>query len=223
VSRFIYLAMAVSAILGYSGTAAGMGGSTSVEGQLDALTDAVCVQAVIFNNQHQQWGRSTPKVCRDAQHIVFVSSATYSAPGDAGDAAAKCNQLDADADLPGIYAAWITGESRPDINPPAFFFTLSFGPYVLVDGTVVANNSDDLTDGILAAPISVNEKGESTSVEVWTNVAVDGTRPTKPHAEIFTIYLYDQLVPLPRIESLQGGAGFSSGAISTIEYLDAPR
>jgi hypothetical protein len=52
----------------------------------------------------------------------------------------------------------------------------SLGPYVLVDGTIVANDWSDLTDGALAAPINLNEKGEFTSVDVWTNAAADGTR-----------------------------------------------
>ena len=72
--RLIYLAMAVSAALGYSGSAAGMAGPTQIETKLDALTDAVCVQAVVANDRNQRWGEATPKACREAQHIVYVSS-----------------------------------------------------------------------------------------------------------------------------------------------------
>ncbi len=125
--RFIYLAMAVSAVLGYSGSAAGMAGSTSIEEKLDALTDAVCAQAVLSNEPHRL-GFIAPKTCREAAHVVFVSSATFSAPGVTGDAAAKCNQLAADVGLPGIYKAWITGDTLPDRSPPAFWFARSFGP-----------------------------------------------------------------------------------------------
>jgi hypothetical protein len=93
----------------------------------------------------------------------------------------------ADAGLPGIYRAWTIGEDSPDMDK---LFTRSLGPYVLVNGTVVANNWDDLTDGTLAAPINLNEKGELTSLEVWTNVAVDGTQlnsTAQTHATAFKV------------------------------------
>ena len=153
-----------------------MAGSTAIEEKLDALMDAVCVQAILMEESRRS-GFIAPKACRERPHIVFVSSETFTGNVQvAGDADGKCNRLAENAGLPGIYKAWITGERSPDSNPPAFRFARAFGPYLLVDGTLIANDWDDLTDGTLAAPIDLNEKGESTSVEVWTNVSVDGTR-----------------------------------------------
>ena len=94
----------------------------------------------------------------------------------------RCHELAANAGLPGFYRAWLTGEQSPDLNPPAFRFVHSFGPYVLVDGTVVADNFQDLIDGALLSPINPNELGVATSVEVWTNVATDGTRVESTNA-----------------------------------------
>ena len=62
-------------------------------------------------------------------------------------------------------------------------FTRSFGPYVLVDGTVVADDFQHLISSALLAPINLNERGEETSVEVWTNVATDGTEAEFANAD----------------------------------------
>ena len=159
----------------YQATAASP--AKQLEEKVDALRDIVCVQAVVFNDKNGRLGVTTPKACREAAHIVFVSSQAFNGNlGTLTDADPICNLLAANAGLPGIYKTWVTGETNPDTRPPAFRFSRSFGPYVLVDGTIVANDWDDLTDGSLAAPINLNEKGEITSVEVWTGVAVDGTR-----------------------------------------------
>ena len=69
------------------------------EAKIDALTDAVCVQAVLFDDKNGRRGRTTPKVCREAPHTVFVSSTTFAAPKVRGDADAKCELLAADAGL----------------------------------------------------------------------------------------------------------------------------
>ena len=152
------------------------------DAQIEALTQALC-----FHIQESNVGSGgglgarhpiTAKTCRDAPHIAFVSSESLSGAAIDGVRRAnrKCQELAANAGLPGFYRAWLTGEQSPDTNPPAFRFVHSFGPYVLVDGTVVADDFQGLTSGALLAPINLDENGDVAAVEVWTNVATDGTR-----------------------------------------------
>jgi len=106
--------------------------------------------------------------------LVFLTSAAYD--GDLGGlsgADAKCNALAVDAGLLGIYKAWLSDSTAS----PSTRFTRSDLPYTRVDGTVVANDWADLTDGMLAAPISVTETGATigASEYVWTDSDEDGT------------------------------------------------
>ena len=52
-------------------------------------------------------------------------------------------------------------------------------PYQLINGTVIASNMTDLLNGTLAAPILIDESGNTKvgSFEVWTATAADGTNP----------------------------------------------
>jgi hypothetical protein len=105
--------------------------------------------------------------------IVFVTSTAST--GDLGGVAGAdqiCNDLAAAADLPGKYLAWISTNSG---DAPASRFTRKTGPYMLVDGTIIANNWDDLTDGTLSAPIDIDENGDLVARDVFTNVQTDGT------------------------------------------------
>ena len=87
----------------------------------------------------------------------------------------NCNKAAVAAGLPGIYRAWVAGISD-SVPPPDPAFYQSVGPYVRVDGTEVANDWSDLVDGSLSAAINVDENGDFNPVEVWTNVAPDGSR-----------------------------------------------
>ena len=70
----------------------------------------------------------------------------------------------------GVYRAWLS-----DSSVDAIFRLPAFDPYVLVDGTVVANHSSDLTDGTLQNPIDRDESGNPLSgVEVWTGTQENG-------------------------------------------------
>lgn len=79
------------------------------------------------------------------------------------------------APLPGTYKAWLATQAAS----PATRFVQSTGPYRLVNGTTIANNWADLTDGSLAAPIDITEHGTAFSDQftnwAWTNVATNGT------------------------------------------------
>lgn len=66
-----------------------------------------------------------------------------------------CQTLAAAAGLPGTYLAWL---STPDASP-ATRFTRSTISYILVDGSAIATNWTDLTDGSLTRPINLTEQG----------------------------------------------------------------
>jgi hypothetical protein len=114
--------------------------------------------------------------------LAFTTSTTHN--GDLGGligADAICQDLadNAPTPLPGSYKAWIStgtgvGES------PATRFRRSGQGYVRIDGVVVANSWDDLTDGTIDNPIFAMEDGSpvpppSGNVPIWTNTAADGT------------------------------------------------
>jgi hypothetical protein len=54
-------------------------------------------------------------------------------------------------------------------------------PYQTIDGTVVANNLADLTDGTLAAPINIDQAGNEVTneLEVWSATGADGKYSTQ--------------------------------------------
>jgi hypothetical protein len=85
------------------------------------------------------------------------------------------------AGLTGVYKAWLS-DSNP-ANSPASRFTHSTGPYVRVDGTIVAQDWTDLTDGSILDEIVIAADGTNMHwtdpdglEHVWTNTRVDGTR-----------------------------------------------
>jgi hypothetical protein len=76
------------------------------------------------------------------------------------------------AGLPGTYQAWLSDST----GSPNTRFVRSTGPYRLVNGHTIAANFADLTDGILAAPISVTETlgGVGGGATTWTHTKLDG-------------------------------------------------
>ncbi len=110
---------------------------------------------------------------------VFISSATYSGNlGGLAGADAKCNTEAAQAGLSGSYMAWVSNNE----GSPSTRFVQSNSAYVLVNGTVVANNWADLTDGVISAPINVTAIGQSLgSAQSWSNTTVvGGTKYANP-------------------------------------------
>jgi hypothetical protein len=104
--------------------------------------------------------------------LVFVTSAELS--GDLGGldgADAVCQQLAQANSLPGTYRAWLSDET----GSPSTRFVQSSGPYVLRNGTVVANTWADLTDGPLLAPIEITEEHSAVvGGRTWSNTERDG-------------------------------------------------
>ncbi len=90
-----------------------------------------------------------------------------------------CQNSAAAAGLTGTYMAWLSSGSITS-GPSTRFTTKSSRPYRLVDGTAIALNWFDLTDGSLMNPINRDEFGDPVNYpvnsEVWTNTATDGTR-----------------------------------------------
>lgn len=95
-----------------------------------------------------------------------------------------CNTRAQAANLPGNYMAWISTNANNVPLTPASRFMHSVVPYVMVDGTKVADNWNDLTDGSLDHGISLTEFGQPTPETgltcddarvVRTGTAPDGT------------------------------------------------
>jgi hypothetical protein len=138
----------------------------ALQEQVDALTDAVCLIA-------DAQGLTPPSVCR-SYRIVFLSSEEYTGNlGGLEGADQICTDLALEAGLVGNFKAWL---ARGTDENPASRFVRSAEPYVLVDGTQIALDWDDLTDGEILAPINVDENGAHHSLDlVWTSAAADGT------------------------------------------------
>jgi Protein of unknown function (DUF1554) len=106
---------------------------------------------------------------------VFVTSTTYTGNlGGLAGADAKCQERATAAGLSGTFKAWLsaagTGNSAAERLTPATV------PYVRVDGAQVAANFTDLVDGLLAAPISLDEFGAPFVLNtVWTGTRPDGS------------------------------------------------
>ena len=108
--------------------------------------------------------------------LVFLSSSQHNGNlGGLAGADATCRNLAAAAGLPraNFFLAWLSDGST---SPATRFPTRSTGPYRLVNGTTIANDWSDLTDGTLAAPINVTEAGVAVgTAAVWTHTRTDGT------------------------------------------------
>jgi hypothetical protein len=120
----------------------------------------------------------------NSRRVVFVSSSdqngafTGLAQGDA-----KCQSLAAGANLAGTYSAWLsTGPVGAAAAGIKAIDRIGNGPYVRVDGTVVAVDKPDLTDGALGTsrtspvPINVTEWNQTraTNTPVWTGTSAAG-------------------------------------------------
>ena len=62
------------------------------------------------------------------------------------------------AGLSGTFKAWISGGSYSS-SPASRFTRSTVLPYVRIDGAVVANDWNDLTDGTIQNPINIDEFG----------------------------------------------------------------
>jgi len=117
--------------------------------------------------------------------LVFASSGSYTgdlvteaenmglgpANGlEAGDMI--CQKMAEDAGLEGTYMAWLSDSG----NSPSTRFNQSSAAYLLVTGTKVADDWDDLVDGSIDAAISKDATGANgANSNHWTGTLADGT------------------------------------------------
>jgi hypothetical protein len=112
--------------------------------------------------------------------IVFATSLTYNgALGGLMGADLKCqNHVTMGCLPPGNYMAWLSTQQ----DTPSSRFTQSNIPYRRVDGALVANNWNDLTDGSIGVAISLDEKGNPAPLSnipsgCMQDLAYSGTTP----------------------------------------------
>ena len=109
-------------------------------------------------------------------NTVFVTSTSYNGNlGGVNGADMKCQASAEDAGLPNSqnYLAWLASN---EINDPESRFIHSDNPYVLINGTKIADNWDDLVDEELYAAINVDEYGNTVDdYFVWANVDLYGS------------------------------------------------
>lgn len=118
--------------------------------------------------------------------LVFLTSTGHTgALGGLAGADAICQARATAAGRPGTYRAWLSDTT----GSPSTRFTQSAGPYVLVNGTTIANNWADLTDGTLAAPINVTELGTVVGppIAVFTGTRPNGTADPFDHCQNWTM------------------------------------
>ena len=119
---------------------------------------------------------NTVQAADSNERAVFVTKASFKSDmGGLTGADAKCQ---AEADDPasivpsGTYLPWLSdGTDSPDTR-----FTKSSHPYVLADGTKIAENYTDLTDGSILNTINLDATGQSVGhKQFWTGSNADGT------------------------------------------------
>jgi hypothetical protein len=110
-----------------------------------------------------------------AHKKVFVTKASYTGNlGGTAGADAKCQTAASNAGLSGTYMAWISAKTAASA-PAMRFTTKATVPYRLVDGTRIADDWTDLTDGSLLTGIILDEDGDVVSSEdVATNTTTAG-------------------------------------------------
>jgi hypothetical protein len=119
--------------------------------------------------------------CGQNPKTVFVTSTMYKggALGGLAGADAKCQARATAAGLIGTYKAWLSDFT----GSPATRFPQDVGPYMLVNGSIVANNWGSLTSGSLRHALDITELGGAaptttsticTGSVVWTDTDING-------------------------------------------------
>jgi len=105
--------------------------------------------------------------------LVFITSITYDGNlGGLTGADSKCQARASAAGLSGTFKAWVSDSSE---SPSSRFNKYLLSKYALVDGTVIADNWNDLIDGTIQNKINKSENGNIFNSLVWTNTKTDGT------------------------------------------------
>jgi len=102
---------------------------------------------------------------------VFITDTPQNANfGGIAGADALCADQATAAGLEGEFKAWLSTISSAVSDR----VTYASGPYLLVDGTRVANDWDDLVDGSILAPVNLDANGTLQVGEVWTGTLATG-------------------------------------------------
>jgi hypothetical protein len=130
----------------------------------DLIAGNICNGTTIFGIT----GTLTPSIIKK----IFLTSAGWG--GDLGGLAgadSKCQTLANTAGLPGTFKAWLSDAGQS----PSTRFAKGCFSYQLVDGTIIANDWTDLTDGTLQGQINKDELGNLiTGQTVWSNTLASG-------------------------------------------------
>ena len=152
------------------------------------------------------------------EKTVFITSSTFK--GNLGGLAGADDKCQAEADGPasivpsGTYLAWLSdGTDSPDTR-----FTKSAHPYMLPDGTKIAENYTDLTDGSILHAINIDSTGKALGVQpFWTGTKADGT--TAPISVTCTGWKD----PLPYHKGMHGQTHLTNPSWSTMHSNDSCR
>lgn len=144
------------------------------------------------------------------KRFFVTSTSTNGNMGGLAGADAICAARALAGGLSGTYKAWlsdssVSAASRLNHSPVA---------YRLVDGTMIANDWEDLTDGSLDAPPNVDEFGHSTgSVTIWTGTNGEGAA-FAPHS------CADWTSPSSDVIGVFGFSGYYDTPAWTLGYFD---
>ncbi|MDH3623935.1 MAG: hypothetical protein OES69_10615 [Myxococcales bacterium] len=118
-----------------------------------------------------------------AERRMFITNTVQNADfGGIAGADELCAAQAADANLEGDFKAWLSTRSSSVSDR----LTRSNGPYVLVDGTTVANDWDDLVNGSILASINLDANGERRTGDVWTGTLATGDSYPNDDCAAFT-------------------------------------
>jgi hypothetical protein len=114
----------------------------------------------------------------DTSHVkVFLTGIAYRPNfGGAGGLAGADTACTTAANLQGNTGTWTAWLSDNTGNAGERILDSAGRPYQTIDGTVVATSLADLTDGLLDAPIIIDEAGNTVlnELEVWSATGADG-------------------------------------------------
>ncbi len=114
---------------------------------------------------------------------IFVTDSVQNADfGGLDGADALCASQASAAGLDGEFKAWLSTMASSASDR----LTHSSEPYVLVDGTPVANDWDDLVDGSILVPINLDASGQLRGGDVWTGTLPSGLPYTQGDCAGFT-------------------------------------
>jgi hypothetical protein len=136
-------------------------------------SNADCVAGQVCNAG--SCGTPAPTGCGTGSKCVFMTAATFAPTFNGSFGADVRCQNAANAGSSGVqgrtFKAWVADSA----SSPSTRFTQAAVPYKLLDGTTIASNWSDLTDGVLTAAIGLDEHGMPRTGPVWTNTLPSGT------------------------------------------------